>query len=397
MTRTKEKTIRLRRRPGLGWFLWPLPALLAFLAQRLLQDRPELVERYHARLVFRFLSRPIALVTSAVPFSLTEVLLLGGGLLLAVLFLIWLIRLFRQTHRLRRVALLLRGLAWTASLAYLVFMLLHGLNYARLPVASSFDLPVRERDNKDLATAAVWLIDQANELRESRREDPDGVFMLRLGVQEALADASAGYSRAAAEYPLLAGPAIRPKSVIVSPYWSYTGISGLYFPFFVESNINTDMPDYQIPAAALHEIAHTRGFAREDEAGFIAFLTGVSHPNPDYAYSVLLDAAVRCLNQLAGDDPALYDQTAKRLGDAAWQDLAAGAAYWKRFEGPVEQASTQINNAYLQANLQKDGVRSYGRMLDLVLAWHEAAKNAGTLDDAVVSMNLDAARSKAGG
>jgi 3-mercaptopyruvate sulfurtransferase SseA len=77
--------------------------------------------------------------------------------------------------------------------------------------------------------------------------------------------------------------------------------------------------------------------------------------------------------------------------------LAAGAAYWKRFEGPVEQASTQINNAYLQANLQKDGVRSYGRMLDLVLAWHEAAKNAGTLDDAVVSMNLDAARSKAGG
>ena len=367
----------------LSWYLWPLPALAAFAAQRLLAARPDLVETVHSQRLFRALAGPLSTVTSLVPFSLTEAAVVLGVPLLLVLLVIWLIRLFRQRRKGLFAARLLRAVAWTLSVAYLAFMLLHGLNYARLPVAQSFQLPVRERAAEDLAQAAEWLVGQANTLREQTEEDETGVFRLSLGIGETLKTASSAYAAASADFPLLAGGPLRPKGVLLSHYWSYTGIAGLYMPLLVESNVNIDVPEHSIPETALHEIAHTRGFAREDEAGFLAFLTGLYSDNPDFAYSALLGAALRTLNALAGVDMGRYQTVAAKLGDGIRRDLDASARYWKQFEGPVQEVSTQVNDAYLQANLQDDGVRSYGRMVDLVLAWYEQQQAAGTLSGAI--------------
>ncbi len=371
----------------LGWYLWPLPALAAFAAQRLLAARPDLVETLHSQRLFRYLAGPLSFLTSLVPFSLTEAAVVFGGPLVIVLLVIWLVRLSRQRRKGLYAARLLRAVAWTLSIAYLAFMLLHGLNYARMPVAQSFQLPVRERAAADLAQTADWLVGQANVLCEKVQEDDDGVFRLSQGIQGTLKTASAAYAAAADDYPLLSGGPLRPKGVLLSHTWSYTGIAGLYMPLLVESNVNIDVPEHSIPETALHEIAHTRGFAREDEAGFLAFLTGLYSDNPDFAYSVLLGAALRTLNALAGVDMDRYQAVAVKLGDGIRRDLDASARYWKQFEGPVQEASTKVNDAYLQANLQEDGVRSYGRMVDLVLAWYEQQQAAGTLEAAIRTAN----------
>jgi len=369
------------------WYLWFLPGLTAFAAQRLLAGHPQLTEAIISRGLFRWLSIPIATVTSLVPFSLTEALLIIGIPLLLVFLIIWTVSLIRKPDKLARTGRLLRRLAWTASCLYLAFMLLHGLNYARQPVGVSFGLPVRERSADELAVAAEWLVEQANALRADRLEDENGVFKLSDGVSETLRTASDAFEEASAQYPLLSGAHSRPKGVLLSHAWSYTGIAGMYFPFLVESNVNIDMPEHVIPAAMLHEIAHTRGFAREDEAGFIAYLAGIADRRPDIAYSVTVDAALRALNALYGVDKEAWERIARTLSDAAWRDIAANGEYWKQFEGPVRETSNQINNAYLEANLQEDGVRSYGRMLDLVLAWHEVMAADGTLGSSIAALN----------
>jgi hypothetical protein len=378
----QEKLKTIIRHPS--WYLWPLPALAAFLAQRILAGYPDLVERFHARGLFRILSIPISFLTSLAPFSLTELAVVLGGPVLLALLIVWIIRLARRPGKLSRAGRLLRRLAWTASLLYLLFMLLHGLNYARQPVAVSFGLPARDRTADDLRETAIWLAEQTTLARGLGAEDERGVFRLRDGIQDTLRQASLGYAAAARDYPLLDGIALRPKGVLLSHLWSYTGVIGIYMPFLVESNVNVDVPHYLIPDTALHEIAHTRGFAREDEAGFLAFLTGIAHENADFAYSVLLDTTIRCLSALAGVDEAGYKTAASLLSDGVWRDLAANAAYWKQFEGPIQETSTRINDAYLQANLQTDGVRSYGRMVDLVLAWHEQMLDQGSLDSQIV-------------
>lgn len=362
-------------------FGWLLPAAVAFLLRRLLEDQPVLVERVMAGWLFQLLSRPIAFVTSLVPFSLTELLLFIAIIVSLGLLVLTVLRLARRffrpgtsAARPRRRGLLRRRArlaAWAAAALILMFFLLHGVNYFRLPVEQSFGLAVRPRTVSELASVARQLALAASAVRAESLEDQNGVFKLRDGIRGTLDQTAAGYAAAAADWPLLAGPTVRPKGVLVSRFWSYTGISGMYVPFLVEANINIDQPEYVIPDAAGHEAAHAHGFAREDEAGFISFLASIHNPNPDIRYSALANAYVRCANALYAQDPDAYARIARTVSAAMSRDLEDNARYWQQFAGPVAEASEQINNAYLKSNNQTDGVRSYGRMIDLVLAYGE--------------------------
>ena len=50
-------------------------------------------------------------------------------------------------------------------------------------------------------------------------------------------------------------------------------------------------------------------------------------------------------------------------------DMIANSEYWKQFEDTTAaQVGESMNNAYLKANKQTDGTKSYGRMVDLLLA-----------------------------
>ena len=43
------------------------------------------------------------------------------------------------------------------------------------------------------------------------------------------------------------------------------------------------------------------------------------------------------------------------------------AGFWQQYETPVGEVAQKANDAYLRANKQRDGVRSYGRMVDLLI------------------------------
>ena len=149
---------------------------------------------------------------------------------------------------------------------------------------------------------------------------------------------------------------------------SYADIAGMYFPFTVESNINVDGPFFTIPATMGHEMAHQCGFMREDEANFIGYLAckDASDPLTRYSgYSLAYDYALSALVKADRDTAVAVNDG---LSEEVKADRRARAEYLKHFEGPVAEASNAANNAYLKANQQQDGTRSYGRMVDLLLA-----------------------------
>ena len=115
-----------------------------------------------------------------------------------------------------------------------------------------------------------------------------------------------------------------------------------------------------------HELSHLRGYMREDEANFLAYLACRESSFADFRYSGAMLAFVYTNNALISADSELGNEIFRTLCDGAQADFAANSAYWKQFEGPVSEISSTVNDAYLKANRQEDGVRSYGRMVDLL-------------------------------
>ncbi|MHB8962893.1 MAG: DUF3810 domain-containing protein [Saccharofermentanales bacterium] len=371
----KEKIEAVRSKPSMKtyeiiiWFAFLLPGMFGFAMQRILAAFPAFVENIYSVAVFRWISMPIAYISGIFPFSLTEISLICAAPSL-VLIVILIIRGFRKSAEKKKVLFkYLRRLGWTLSILYLVFMLLLGFNYARLPLSESMKIEVKPRSSEELEEVCYILLDQVNTLRESRSE-ADGVMILRNGIGSALKQGHLGFDAVEDIYPVLTGPSVRAKGVMNSHLWSYTGITGMYFPFYVEANVNVDVPEYSIPNTIMHELAHLRGIAREDEAEFAAFITGINHPDRDFKYSSYLNALIYSSNSLYSADKEAYSRLREQISPMVRNDLHAGGEYWKQFEGPVQTASTSVNNAYLQSNMQDDGVRSYGRVVDLILGYY---------------------------
>ncbi len=143
----------------------------------------------------------------------------------------------------------------------------------------------------------------------------------------------------------------------------------------MEANVNIDIPDYSIGSTMCHELAHLKGFIREDEANYVAYLACQASTNLELRYSGLMEALILSGNALYAKDADLYYKARALYSDGVSRDLAANSLYWQEFKDkPVSNAAQKINDAYLKANNQEDGVQSYGRMVDLLLAQFRAEK-----------------------
>ncbi len=50
-------------------------------------------------------------------------------------------------------------------------------------------------------------------------------------------------------------------------------------------------------------------------------------------------------------------------------DLTANSAFWNTLEGVLSEVSDQVNDTYLKANGQSDGVLSYEKVVDLLVSY----------------------------
>ncbi|MCL2884007.1 MAG: DUF3810 domain-containing protein, partial [Oscillospiraceae bacterium] len=241
-----------------------------------------------------------------------------------------------------------RFLAGVLCVASLMYMLLFGVNYYRVP------LPGPEPfDDAYLTSVCIDLADKMSAARALTKEDANGCMVLSQSKWETVR--------------MMGGA----KPVLASHWWSYTGIAGMYFPFFAEANVNIDMPDCDIPATTAHELAHVYGRALEDEANFLAYMNTRDDTRADIRYSGLMLAYIYCSNALYETNQDLYNQVAAHVSAGVWRDFAQRSAYWKQFEGPVQDASTGVNNAFITGQGDANGVRSYDRVVLLIVGQYQ--------------------------
>lgn len=347
---------------------WPLLlAPVSFLLVFIARSSPELVERYYSTGFYPVVEKLFGGLISLLPFSLAEFFICAAIVLVPTLLLLAAFRKIQIPWR--------RLPEWGLKLACFVlfaFVLLCGLNYYRPEFTAFSGLTVRESSTEELAALCSELIQRANELRNDVRLDESGIMMLSRGNRATAVIARDSFARLAEDYAVLPDMNITPKPLVNSWWMSMMQLTGVFTPYTFEANVNVVCPEYAIPATMCHELAHTRGFMREDEANFIGYLACERSDSPDFRYSGVMLALIHSLNRLATDDWERFTQVNDLLSDGVRRDFQYNNAYWARYEGPVAKVSDAVNNAYLQANAQSDGVHSYGRMVDLLLADYKA-------------------------
>ena len=349
------------------WLLLGIPVGLALYLLALFV--PDFAEWY-ARYPYHWLSLAVNRVTGLLPFSLAEILLVL--LIAAVLF--WLIfgivRFIRkrENRRKRLVRFLLTPLC-ALSVVWFLFVVTCGINYSRYTFSQVSGLPIRDSSVEELYELNVSLAQEVSRLRQELPENQWGVMESGFSSSSEKAEqARISYDTLEKEYPTLFSGYAAPKSVLASRLMSWCNITGIFVPFTFEANVNVDVPDYSQPATMCHELSHLRGYMREDEANFIAYLACRNSENVEFQYSGAMLAFVYANNALYSADSELGQQVYSSLYEGVQRDFAYNSAYWKQFEGPVSDIASSVNDTYLKANQQQDGVKSYGRVVDLLLA-----------------------------
>lgn len=364
-------------RPGSKARSWPLFAagLILFFVSVILgccaRMVPGFAQAYSAT-AYPLLVGTIGRFCSMFPCSVSEV----GLYLLGIFSLCYIL------YRIRRPVVLLSRIFFLCSLLLFLFTVNCGVNYYRSPFSYEAGIDMEKSSAEELLALCRYLTNQINRTLpdvDHSGEALEGFYPGQTADTPAPSaeelDRLGGYGRTAMTelgetYPQLAGYYPYPKPLMNSRLLSVQQLCGIYSPFTVEANYNREMPYYNIPHTICHELSHLKGFMREDEANFIGYLACIGSESPDFRYSGYLTGWVYAGNALAQVDPDSYYDLYHKLSPQAAQDLAWNNQFWDRFEGPVAEASTQMNDRYLKAHSQEDGVRSYGRMVDLMLAYY---------------------------
>lgn len=345
----------------------PAGIILAYIASLL----PSTIEKYYSTGIDRLIVQVLSRSAGILPISLAEI----GFVLTMILTMCWTIKLIGAVVIKRRMGyaghLLVNGLI-AVSIAYFLFIVLWGLNYYRLPFAEAAQIKVEPASTDYLTEVCRDLINRANQLRNQVHEDEYGVMQLSGGKEKVFINANKGYLAAEKIYPELGGSYGFPKSIIIKESMSYLGFSGVYCPFTGEPNVDAAVKDSDLPYTVCHEMAHQRGYAREDEANYISYLTCSMNPDPGFQYSGNLLALIQAMKMLGKYDPEGYKQLEKTYSDGLKRDLAASEHYWQDHEGRLWVLTNNVNDIYLKSNGQTDGVYSYNRMVDLLIAEHRA-------------------------
>ncbi len=204
------------------------------------------------------------------------------------------------------------------------------------------------------------------------RFSSSGASVMPYGLEELTQKLMEAYDTASDKYDFIDHFSTRVKPIMLSEPMTYTHISGVYTFFTGEANLNTNFPDYSLPYTAAHELAHQRGFAREDEANFIAFLVCIQSNDAYIRYSGYLNLYESVANALYRANPDYYMAFIQTMPINARREMSAYSKFFDKYrESVASNISGAVNNAFLTVN-GTEGTASYGMVVDLAVAYFKS-------------------------
>lgn len=320
------------------------------------------------------LIRVQAAIAGVVPFALWDVSVAALVVAAAVL-------VVRHVRRREPILPLVSTACLVVSATAALFVGGWALNHYAPPLGRELGVETHAYAEQELVDATRHYLQEASVLAPQVPRDDDGALS-RQDFFELARTAGASYEGLGERYAVFAGGSTAPVKALllageplllsghVGIFWSPTG----------EATVPLNCAVADQPFTMCHEAAHRLGIASEQEANFAAYLACSASDDVRFAYAGNLSAFGYCLNALWAQD----SQTARQLLEEVvavpeleqgvrlvMGDRAATQEWYARYEGPFEEVGQAVNDSYLKGFGQRDGVRSYGLVVDYLIAWHQ--------------------------
>jgi hypothetical protein len=331
-----------------------LAALAAFLPRF-----PATVERLYSAGVYPAVQAALTTASNSLPFAVFDL-----GLVVAIGLLLWwwgrgVLDLSRRRGG-RAIGRAVMSTAALAAAAYLWFLLAWGLNYSRPPLEFRLALPRVVLTERDIEALLAQAVAESNALyHEAHRVGGLGPDALDTDVATALHAVEARQGRPRPTVPGL------PKPTLLASYFRMAGVDGLTAPLALETLLNPDLVAVERPFTLAHEWAHLAGYAPEADANFVAWLV-TQEPGTQALtrYSGWLFLLSEASRQVPAEARRLALAT---LDSGPRQDLADIARRLQRRVDLVERVGWRVYDSYLKSQGVPEGVRSYSRVVELIV------------------------------
>lgn len=256
----------------------------------------------------------------------------------------------------------------TASVLVLLFPVTFGLGY-RLPKLlqqpRTAAVALDEATRNQLAEQVLMNLQSSASLLSTGHFDTSAAAPTSQFSEDSVAAASRCVASLAAD--LRGGHHINlPQRVKLLPAGLQLrfGFAGIVLPWLLEPHIDGGLAPSAAMATALHELAHTAGFAAEAEAEAVGMVAGLECSDQRVVYA----ASLRLAAQLAATMPP--EQRSAYVDRWPWRahaDLRAERAAMARYSSRLAPAFRNAYDLYLRSQGQVEGLNEYALGTELAL------------------------------
>ncbi len=324
------------------------------------------VERYYTYGIYPVISKCLRLLFGWIPFSAGDILY--SIFIIYISIKVWkfigLVRksqlnksiLFAAAKKVFRIALII----------YVLFNLLWGLNYNRSGITEQLQLSIQKYSLADLNTLTNILQERLNffaaRVKPADREHLNNNKKL---FQEGVAS----YQIVKDTFPFLhySYPSVKPS--MFSHIGQYFGFTGYYNPFSGEAQLKTTIPFFLKSFIVHHEIAHQLGYGKENEANFVAFLTGKQSKSNEVLYSIYFEMYLYAFSDLSKKDSSSALSLKQKWHPQVQQDYGEFIDYLKRSKNFIEPFVSRFYDQFLKWNRQPKGKLTYNEVIVWLIAY----------------------------
>ena len=320
------------------------------------KNNPRIVEEYYSEFIYQYIFKFYSILFSGFSIAIGDLLLLLA-LISSIIYFIFFFR-FKINDFINVFAVI--------SITIFLFYSLWGLNYFKTPLLSKFD--IGEIKYESLQTTLDRLIDDANEAHLLLGDEDSTLENLEFDKEEIISELKLDNIK---KFDKISTTKFAKKSIIPKIFL-YQGVSGYINPFTLEAIVVEEIPSIDFSITVLHEQAHQLGYAAEEDANFLAFISSINNQDPLIKYSGYVFGLSYLLNEIQishNDDLSSFTD---KINSGIIEDINSRRKFWQKYSNNIiNSLQNVLYDFYLKSNNQKAGIASYSRIVNHIINYYE--------------------------